>query len=71
MKTGSGSNWDVNKPVRTSVWFVPNKELGYNPVCKLTGKFEDHPQPGGTIDSMLEITDGMDSEMIWEQFISQ
>lgn len=69
-KTGAGSNWDTSKPVRTSM-FVPNKELDYFPICRLTGKFEDHPQPDGTIDSMVEVETQYDNPvMIWEQFVS-
>jgi hypothetical protein len=71
IKTGSGSIWDFNKSVRSSIFKVC-KELGYYPVCRLTGKFNDHKNYKGEIWSEIEVLDQYgEGGFINEQFVSQ
>ncbi len=61
MKTRTGSTWDLNKPVRSSLF----KGNG-----KLTGKIEYH-KLGSELECMLEVEWDFGINFIFEQFLSQ
>lgn len=61
MKTLTGSNWDLDKPVRSSLF----KGNG-----KLTGNVEYH-ELSGEKECMLEVDHDFGKDFIFEQFLSQ
>ena len=62
MVTETGGNWDLSKPVRSSLF----KGNG-----KLTGNVEYHQIEEGEKECMLEVDWGFGIDFIFEQFLSQ
>jgi len=61
IKTETGGTWDLNKPVRSSLF----KGNG-----KLTGAIEYHTLHGEQ-ECMIEVDHGFGTDFIFEQFLSQ
>ena len=71
--TGDGIRLDTAKACRSSLPnFRPNKELGYYPIIRLTGKFQDHKDGNGEVWSEVEAFDQygeggfINTQFIWQ-----
>ncbi len=66
-KTTTGSIWNTEKPIRTSMPISSKYGKGTG---ILTGRYETHTL-SGEIQPMLEVDHDFGTDMIFEQFISQ